>query len=133
MQEICQFLVCLGRVLNDKKKSLEVIIKITRHCHFLKTKDSESKAVILIVTFYLQRHSDIPLRKETIFNVTVLKINIINFHIRTMHPDIIKFFIHPAECRKLDYSKLKFTLKCSCMFRLTNHRQGAYCRALLKL
>jgi len=37
----------------------------------------------------------------------------------------------------LDYSRLKltlkFTLKCSYMFRLTNHRQGAYCRALLKL
>jgi hypothetical protein len=37
---------------------------------------------------------------------------------------------------QLNYSKLKltfnFTLKCSYMFRVTNHHQGAYCRALLK-
>jgi hypothetical protein len=34
---------------------------------------------------------------------------------------------------QLGYSRLKFTLKCSYMFWLTNHHQGAYCRALLKL
>jgi len=34
---------------------------------------------------------------------------------------------------QLGYSTLKFTLKYSYMFRLTNHHQGAYCRALLKL
>ena len=38
---------------------------------------------------------------------------------------------------QLYYSRLKLTLKfilkCSCMFRLTNHHQGAYCSALLKL
>ena len=37
------------------------------------------KYSILIVTLYFQRHSDIPLRKGRIFQVTVLKINIINF------------------------------------------------------
>ena len=46
-----------------------------------------------------------------------------DFHSRTVHPDIIKSFIHPAE--------LKFTLKCSHMFWFTNHHQGAYCCALL--
>jgi hypothetical protein len=38
---------------------------------------------------------------------------------------------------QLDHSRLKltlkFTLKCSYMFRLTNHHQGAYCCALLTL
>jgi len=40
---------------------------------------------------------------------------------------------------QLDCSKkmlkltLKFTLKCSYMFRFNNHHQGAYCCALLKL
>jgi len=40
---------------------------------------------------------------------------------------------------QLDYSRkmlnltLKFTLKCSYMFRFNNHLQEAYCCALLKL
>jgi len=59
-----------------------------------------------------------------------------DFHSRTVHPDIIKFFIIQLNA-PLDYSRLKltlkFTLKCSYMLRLTNHHQGAYCRALLKL
>ena len=42
-------------------KTFEFIIKITKHCHFLKTKDSGSKAVVFIVTHYFQRHSDMPL------------------------------------------------------------------------
>ena len=33
----------------------------------------------------------------------------------------------------LGYSRLKLTLKCTYMFRLTNRHQGAYCCALLKL
>jgi len=56
-----------------------------------------------------------------------------NFHNRTVHPDIIKFFIYATECITRLKFTLKFTLKYSYMFRLTNHHQGAYCRALLKL
>ena len=38
------------------------------------------------------------------------------------------------ECsRKMLKLTLKFALKCSYMFRLHNHHQGAYCCALLKL
>jgi len=47
--------------------------------------------------------------------------------------NIIKFFIYPTECTTGLKLTLKFTLKCSYMFRLTNRYQGAYCRALLKL
>jgi hypothetical protein len=58
------------------------------------------------------------------------------FHSRTVHLDIIKCFIIQLNAQ-LDYSRLKltlkFTLKCSYMFWLTNDRQGAYCCALLKL
>jgi len=35
--------------------------------------------------------------------------------------------------RKMLKLTLKFTLKCSYMFRFNNHHQGAYCCALLKL
>jgi len=38
-------------------------------------------------------------------------------------------FIYPTECT----TRLKFALKCSYMFQLTNHHQGAYCCALLML
>jgi len=47
-------------------------------------------------------------------------------------------FIYPTDVQ-LDCSKrmsqftLKFTLKCSYMFRFCNHHQGANVRALLKL
>ena len=51
------------------------------------------------------------------------------FHSRTMHPDIIESFIYTTECT----NRLKFALKCSYMFRLTNHHQGPYYCALLKL
>jgi len=71
-------------------KTFEFIIKITKHCHFLKTKDSGFKAVIFIVTHYYQRHSDIPLRKGKIFQVTVLNISIINF-VRNFCGDILLF------------------------------------------
>jgi len=47
----------------------------------------------------------------------------------TMHPDIVKSFIYPTECT----TRLKFTLKCSYTVQLTNHLQGAYNCALLKL
>ena len=44
---------------------------------------------------------------------------------------------HSKKKAQLGYSRLKFTLKftlkCSYMFRLANHHQGAYCRALLTL
>jgi len=69
-------------------KTFEFIIKIIKHCHFLKTKDGGSKAVIFIVTHCCQRHSDIRLRK--IFQVTVLNENIINF-VRNFCLDILLF------------------------------------------
>jgi len=56
-------------------------------------------------------------------------LNFAGFHSRTVHPDIIKSFIYPTECT----ITLKCTLKCSYVFRLTNHDQGTYCCALLKL
>jgi uncharacterized protein YdhG (YjbR/CyaY superfamily) len=59
------------------------------------------------------------------------------WHSRTVHPDTTKSLIFIQLNAQLDYSKLKrtlkFTIKCSYMFRLTNHHQRAYCRALLKL
>lgn len=63
---------------------------MTRHCHFLKTKGSGSRVVIFIVTHYCQRHSDIPLRKGRMFQVTVLKINVINF-VKNFYGDILLF------------------------------------------
>jgi len=42
---------------------------------------------------------------------------------------ILSSLIYPTECT----TRLKFTLKWSYMFRLTNHHQEAYCCALLKL
>jgi len=51
------------------------------------------------------------------------------FYSVAVHPDIIKSFIYPTECT----TRLKLTLKRSYMFRLTDHHQGAYCCALLKL
>jgi hypothetical protein len=67
----------------DLKKPFEVIIKITRHCHFLKTKDSGSRVVIVI-----KRHSDVPLRKGRMFQVTVLKLNVINF-VKNLYGDVL--------------------------------------------
>jgi hypothetical protein len=59
-----------------------------------------------------------------------------DFHSHNVHPDIIKFILFIQPNAPLDYSRLKrtleFTLKCSYMFRLTNHHQGAYCYTLLK-
>jgi len=50
---------------------------------------------------------------------------------------ILSSFLFIQLNAQLGYSRLrltlKFTLKYSYMFRLTNHHQGAYCRALLKL
>ena len=42
-------------------------------------------------------------------------------------------YIHDPVLLSQDRNNIFFTLKCSYMFRLTNHHQGAYCRALLKL
>jgi hypothetical protein len=51
---------------------------------------------------------------------------LISFHSRTVHSGIIKIFIVQLNAT-LDYSglklPLKFTLKCSYMFRLTNNHQ----------
>ena len=56
----------------------------------------------------------------------------LDFHNRTVHPD--KSFIHPTECTtRLKFTLKYFTLKCSYVFRFTNHHQGAYYCALLKL
>ena len=53
---------------------------------------------------------------------------------RVKHVYLIKSIIYPAECTtRLKFILKFFTLKCSYMFRLTNHHQGAYCRAFLKL
>jgi len=56
-----------------------------------------------------------------------------NFHSRAVHPDIIKSFIYATECNNRFKLILKFKLKFSYMFWLTNYHHGAYCRALLKL
>jgi len=48
-------------------------------------------------------------------------------------PPRISSFLFIQQNAPLDYSRLKLTLKCSYMFWLTNHHQGAYCCTLLKL
>jgi len=68
-------------------------------------------------------------------------------HYRTLHTsvhrNVTKYFTssllliqlnaQPECSRKMLKLALKFKLKCSYMFRLHNHHQGAYCCALVKL
>jgi len=58
----------------------------------------------------------------------------LNFHSCAVQPDTIESYMYVTGTQIiLPYKMLKFTLKCSYIFRFYNHHQEATIRALLKL
>jgi hypothetical protein len=104
-----------------------------------------SDAIIIPILHLFIQIGTAAMRLKGVINIylTVLVLNFILSHIvvyvhtaNSVHfNEIFKAFIFIQLMYNYDCSKrmLKFTLKCSYMFRFNNHHQGATIRTLLKL